>query len=139
MAMRVAVLCAAAVVVVACGTQPPAKPVEHKPAPVPVAPPPVVHAPNGITIAAVGDIMMGTDYPDNTLPDDDGVGFLAGVAPILSSADITFGNLEGVLMDGGEAVKRCRTAVTKNNKQKVTPSTASAPTTAPAPVKEEAA
>ncbi len=117
--MRAAVMVAAAVLVASCGTQPPTKPAEKKPVPVPaVSPPPVVHAPNGITIAAVGDIMMGTDYPDNTLPDDDGVGFLSGVAPILSAADITFGNIEGVLMDGGEAVKRCRPAMTRNNTQK---------------------
>ena len=54
--------------------------------------------------------MMGTDYPENILPDDDGVSFLGSVAPVLSAADITFGNLEGVLMDGGEAVKLCRPA-----------------------------
>ena len=52
--------------------------------------------------------MLGTDYPDNVLPDDDGVSFLGSVAPVLSAADISFGNLEGVLMDGGEAVKRCK-------------------------------
>jgi poly-gamma-glutamate capsule biosynthesis protein CapA/YwtB (metallophosphatase superfamily) len=65
--------------------------------------------PSGITIsiAAVGDMMLGTDYPENHLPDDDGVGFLKAVTPILSSADITFGNLEGVLVDGGEPGKRC--------------------------------
>jgi hypothetical protein len=66
--------------------------------------------PQGITLAAVGDVMLGTDYPDNTLPDDDGASFLGSVAPILAAADIAFGNLEGVLMDGGEAVKRCRPA-----------------------------
>jgi len=60
-----------------------------------------------LTVAAVGDIMLGTDYPDNILPDDDGVGFLADVTPVLSAADIAFGNLEGVLMDGGKPVKRC--------------------------------
>ncbi len=60
-----------------------------------------------ITIAAVGDMMLGTDYPDNRLPDDDAEGFLAGVTPILVSADLTFGNLEGVLVDGGEAAKKC--------------------------------
>jgi len=52
--------------------------------------------------------MMGTDYPENILPDDDGVGFLAAVAPILSQPDVTFGNLEGVLQDGGEPVKQCK-------------------------------
>lgn len=60
-----------------------------------------------ITFAAVGDMMLGTDYPQNHLPDDDGAGFLAQVAPILSSADLTFGNLEGVLVDGGEPGKKC--------------------------------
>lgn len=60
-----------------------------------------------ITIAAVGDMMLGTDYPENHLPDDDGVGFLSAVTPILSGADITFGNLEGVLLDGGEPGKKC--------------------------------
>lgn len=52
-------------------------------------------------------MMLGTDYPENHLPDDDGVSFLAAVTPILSAADITFGNLEGVLLDGGEPGKKC--------------------------------
>jgi poly-gamma-glutamate capsule biosynthesis protein CapA/YwtB (metallophosphatase superfamily) len=60
-----------------------------------------------ITVAAVGDIMLGTDYPQNHLPDDDGVGFLSGVADMLSAADVTFGNLEGVLLDGGFPRKVC--------------------------------
>lgn len=60
-----------------------------------------------LTFAAVGDMMLGTDYPDNRLPDDDGVSFLSNVAPILRSADLAFGNLEGVLIDGGEAAKKC--------------------------------
>lgn len=61
-----------------------------------------------IQVAGVGDIMLGTDFPENHLPDDDGVGFLAAVTPILSSADISFGNLEGVLMDDGEPIKECK-------------------------------
>ncbi|MEL7312081.1 MAG: CapA family protein [Pseudomonadota bacterium] len=60
-----------------------------------------------LTIAAAGDMMLGTDYPDNRLPDDDAVGFLASVTPYFESADIAFGNLEGVLVDGGEPGKRC--------------------------------
>ncbi|HLU05308.1 MAG TPA: CapA family protein [Woeseiaceae bacterium] len=60
-----------------------------------------------LTIAAVGDMMLGTDYPEDHLPDDDGAGFLAGVAPVLSAADLTFGNLEGVLVDGGTPRKVC--------------------------------
>jgi hypothetical protein len=62
----------------------------------------------GLTVAAVGDIMMGTDYPENILPDDDGVGFLTSVTPILAAPDVTLGNLEGVLQDGGEPVKQCK-------------------------------
>lgn len=61
-----------------------------------------------VTIAATGDIMLGTDYPTNRLPPNDGGDLLADVAPVLSAADIAFGNLEGVLMDGGEPVKRCK-------------------------------
>ncbi len=64
----------------------------------------------GLTVAAVGDIMMGTDFPQNILPDDDGVSFLSAVTPILSAPDVTFGNLEGVLEDGGEPVKQCQDA-----------------------------
>jgi poly-gamma-glutamate capsule biosynthesis protein CapA/YwtB (metallophosphatase superfamily) len=60
-----------------------------------------------LTIAAVGDMMIGTDYPQNHLPDDDGVSFLTAVTPTLSAADVAFGNLEGVLIDGGEAGKKC--------------------------------
>lgn len=60
-----------------------------------------------MTIASVGDMMIGTDFPENHLPDDDGVSFLADVAPVLSAADVAFGNLEGVLVDGGEPAKQC--------------------------------
>ena len=89
---------------------PPAAPEPQEPAPaaVPAAPAePVQRTPTRISIAAVGDMMIGTDYPQNHLPDDDGVGFLAGVTPWLWSADVTFGNLEGVLVDGGEPGKQC--------------------------------
>ena len=52
-------------------------------------------------------MMLGTDYPENHLPDDDGASFLAAATPWLSSTDLTFGNLEGVLVDGGEPAKKC--------------------------------
>jgi poly-gamma-glutamate capsule biosynthesis protein CapA/YwtB (metallophosphatase superfamily) len=90
--------------VAGCATKPPAAP--PTPAP-PPAPHPVSTHP-GLTVTAVGDVMMGTDFPQNILPDDDGVGFLAAVTPLLSQADVTFGNLEGVLQDGGEPVKQCK-------------------------------
>jgi len=93
-----------------CATQPPASaPVPPPaPAPSPVSPPLPAPTHPGLTIAAVGDVMLGTDFPENILPDDDGVGFLQAVTPILQAADVTFGNLEGVLMDGGEPVKQCK-------------------------------
>ena len=52
--------------------------------------------------------MLGTDYPKDVLADDDGDSLLAAVNPYLQDADITFGNLEGVLLDGGEPEKACR-------------------------------
>jgi poly-gamma-glutamate capsule biosynthesis protein CapA/YwtB (metallophosphatase superfamily) len=52
--------------------------------------------------------MPGTDYPENILPDDDGLSFFDAVTPVLSAADVTFGNFEGVLLDGGEPVKQCQ-------------------------------
>ncbi|MGI9289991.1 MAG: CapA family protein [Gammaproteobacteria bacterium] len=61
-----------------------------------------------VTVMGTGDIMLGTDFPRNILPDDDGVSFLEHVTPLLQSADIAFGNHEGVLMDGGEPVKECK-------------------------------
>lgn len=64
--------------------------------------------PRVVRVAAVGDIMLGTDYPKDTLPPDD-LNILAQVSPLLREADITFGNLEGVLLDGGEPVKQCKT------------------------------
>jgi len=99
-----------------CSTVPPAE----QPAPVQVLAPaapavggPVAPAPEPdkrafrLSIASVGDMMLGTDYPENHLPDDDGASFLAAATPWLSSTDLTFGNLEGVLVDGGEPAKKC--------------------------------
>jgi hypothetical protein len=59
-----------------------------------------------ITIAAVGDIMMGsTSINDSFLPPNDGRDMLKEVAPILSAADIAFGNLEGPMLEGGKSEK----------------------------------
>lgn len=60
-----------------------------------------------ITIAAVGDIMMGTDYPNTrTLPPKDGADLFKDVQQYLEPFDLTFGNLEGVMGRGGVA-KSC--------------------------------
>ncbi len=60
-----------------------------------------------ISINLVGDMMLGTNFPENVLADDDGVSLLQTVSPFLRDADITFGNLEGVLLDEGEPEKSC--------------------------------
>jgi poly-gamma-glutamate capsule biosynthesis protein CapA/YwtB (metallophosphatase superfamily) len=66
-----------------------------------------------ITIAAVGDIMMGSPFPnDSRMPPNDGADLLKDVTPILSAADIAFGNLEGPLADGGVSAK-CRPGSTR--------------------------
>lgn len=61
-----------------------------------------------IVFAAVGDVMLGSNWPDESgLPPDDGASLLSEVAPILRAADVAFGNLEGPLADGGTTSK-CR-------------------------------
>ncbi len=88
-------------------TPEPVQPSPAAPLPPPAPPPTPDKSGFRVSIAAVGDMMIGTDYPDNHLPDDDGAGFLVDVAPVLAAADIAIGNLEGVLIDGGEPVKKC--------------------------------
>ena len=61
-----------------------------------------------IVFAAVGDVMLGTTFPDSSggdLPPNDGADILQEVAPILRLGDLTFGNLEGPLVDGGISAK----------------------------------
>jgi poly-gamma-glutamate capsule biosynthesis protein CapA/YwtB (metallophosphatase superfamily) len=60
-----------------------------------------------VTIIGVGDIMMGTNYPEDKLPPNDGAHLLKGVEHILRNADVTFGNLEGTLLDSGGVPKKC--------------------------------
>lgn len=53
-----------------------------------------------LVIAAVGDIMLGTAYPTNaTLPPDSARSSFATIAGDLRAADVTMGNLEGVMSD----------------------------------------
>ncbi len=64
-----------------------------------------------ITVAAVGDVMLGSSFPDETgglLPPDDAASLLAEVAPLLRAADVAFGNLEGPLVDAGTSEKCAR-------------------------------
>lgn len=60
-----------------------------------------------ISITGVGDIMMGTNYPYPVLPPNDGVGIFNGVSEYLRNSDVTFGNLEGVLLNSGGDPKKC--------------------------------
>jgi hypothetical protein len=62
-------------------------------------------AADSLTIVAVGDIMMGTAWPEEILPPRDGAGIFDNVQENLRGGDIVFGNLEGPLADGGEGVK----------------------------------
>ena len=58
-----------------------------------------------LTIAMVGDIMMGTTFPTTMLPDNNGADLFRDAKPILTEADLAVGNLEGTLCDGGKSTK----------------------------------
>src|SRR5215204_697928 len=59
-----------------------------------------------VTIAAVGDIMLGSPFPnDSRMPPNDGADILKDVTPILSGADIAFGNMEAPIIDDGISEK----------------------------------
>ncbi|MBT1705197.1 CapA family protein [Chryseosolibacter indicus] len=65
------------------------------------------HTKDTLTIIGVGDIMMGTNFPEDKLPPNDGDFLLKDVESVLKSADVTFGNLEGTLLDSGGIPKKC--------------------------------
>src|SRR6476661_10432979 len=68
-----------------------------------------VHPPSRydeIVVTAVGDVMLGTTFPDeSTLPPNDGADLLTEVAPFLKRGDVVYGNLEGPIVDGGDSAK----------------------------------
>ena len=65
-----------------------------------------------LRLALVGDIMMGTTFPDDSrgafLPAKNGAHLFAYCDSLLRSADIAAGNLEGTLLDTGGTPKKCR-------------------------------
>lgn len=63
-----------------------------------------------VTIACVGDMVLGVNYPDNAplLPIHDGAHLFDDVKPYLQGADIAAGNLEGLLLDKGGRVRVVR-------------------------------
>ena len=62
-----------------------------------------------VSIIGVGDIMMGTNFPEEWyLPANEGRDLLTEVNPILRNADVTFGNMEGVILNEGGNPKYCK-------------------------------
>lgn len=54
-----------------------------------------------ITISAVGDVMIGTSYPyESMLPANKGLGLFDPAKQWIQAADVRFANLEGTLFDG---------------------------------------
>lgn len=63
-----------------------------------------------ITVVAVGDMMLGTNYPSspNYLPpNDDYMSLLKPVLKYLKDGDLTFGNCEGTFSDKPQYAKSC--------------------------------
>jgi hypothetical protein len=66
-----------------------------------------VHADEYLTVAAVGDIMMGSLFPEPVLPPNDGEGMFDSVKKFFKPGDIVFGNLEAPFLDDG-ITKKCK-------------------------------
>lgn len=58
-----------------------------------------------LTIAMTGDVMMGTTFPSIMLPANDGRDLFRDAKDILTRTDLTVGNLEGAICDGGRSTK----------------------------------
>lgn len=54
-----------------------------------------------LDFAAVGDIMLGTNFPDNSTLPNNPESLLKPADSLLLSADVTFGNAEGVFLNNG--------------------------------------
>jgi hypothetical protein len=65
--------------------------------------------PDTLIIIGTGDIMPGTNYPDKSYlpPGNDCRRLFEPVSGLLRSADVTFGNLEGVFSSEGGTAKKC--------------------------------
>ena len=73
--------------------------------------PPTPPAYDEIVVTAVGDVMLGTTFPDATgatLPPNDGADLLQEVTPLLKRGDVVLGNLEGPMVDGNVTSPKCR-------------------------------
>ncbi len=64
--------------------------------------------PDTVSIIAVGDIMVGTNFPNTSyLPKDSGAFLWDASRSLLQEADIAFGNLEGTILNKGGEQKEC--------------------------------
>ena len=81
-----------------------ATPVGHSNDSVAQAPAPAT-TPDTLTLALVGDIMMGTTYPTTRFAANDGRDIFLGADSVLRAADLACGNLEGALADSGKPRK----------------------------------
>lgn len=63
-----------------------------------------------ITIAATGDIMLGTSFPEKSYlpPGNNPYPLMSSLFETLSLTDLTFGNLEGPFSDDARLAKKCR-------------------------------
>jgi len=65
-----------------------------------------------LTIMAVGDMMLGSNYPFAAdLPPNDGLLLLEHSTELLSRAHVTFGNCEGTFLDNGGQMKQRKDSV----------------------------
>lgn len=81
----------------------------EKPQPIPIGTKAQIQEPKTeeIIITAVGDIMMGTNYPnESSMPPRDAY-LLKPVTEALKKGDVIFGNLEGPVLDSGGIPKSC--------------------------------
>ncbi len=64
--------------------------------------------PKEITFMAVGDMMLGTTFPNASYLPPKGTYPFKDVQQVFENADVLFGNLEGTLTDTGRNAKRCK-------------------------------
>src|SRR2546421_12972625 len=64
---------------------------------------------DSITIIGVGDIMPGTNFPSpKFLPPAENENLLLPATSLLQSATLSFGNLEGTILNSGGTMKTCK-------------------------------
>ena len=61
-----------------------------------------------LTIIGVGDVMPGSNFPNASYLPDRSSSLFDPVKDILRNADLTFGNLEGCILNEGGEIKQCK-------------------------------